>query len=80
MAELQGAGAFYAQCRSIAEYMMERSGDPRLFARIARDLKANPSMADWLAAHGNAANLPGTIEDLEQEWLVWARRRHLGDL
>lgn len=79
-AGLRDAAAFYAQCRSVAEFMIERSANPRLFARIARDLKDNPSMDDWLRDHGAAHSLPATVDDLDREWLKWAIARHLGDL
>lgn len=80
MAGLHDAGAFYAQCRSIADFMIERSEHPRLFAQIALDLKDDPSMETWLAANGAKFGLPTDVATLDREWREWAMKRHLGDL
>jgi hypothetical protein len=76
----EAAGAFYAQCRSVAEFMIERSGRPRLFAVLAIDLKDDPSMEKWLNERGAEFGLPRTVEALHEAWVKWAMARHLGDL
>jgi hypothetical protein len=76
----EAAGGFYAQCRSVAEFMIERSGRPRLFAVLAMDLKDDPSMEKWLSERGAEFGLPTTVEALHEAWVKWAMARHLGDL
>lgn len=62
---------FYAQSRGFADYMIEKSGDSRLFASIAAYIAAGGDMAGWLADHGQAAGVPDTIKTLDADFKAW---------
>ncbi|KLI63277.1 hypothetical protein [Aurantiacibacter marinus] len=61
---------FYSQSRVFADFMIEQSGDARIFAQVAQALKSGASFEEWLAS--NTAGLPQQIAILEARWQSFA--------
>jgi hypothetical protein len=67
-------GAFYHQCRSVADFLLARTGDDLVFRDIANALRDGATMPTWLAANAGRYRLPATIAELDAEWRTWATR------
>lgn len=57
-----------------ADYLLQRTGDDRVFLDIARHLSAGEDMRRWLNAGRVAreANLPCTLDGLDADFADWA--------
>lgn len=66
-----GSRAFYAQARVFADYLIERSGRPDVFAAIADAAADEQDFASWLGRHGADYRLPATLPALERDWRDW---------
>ena len=64
---------FYGQLRALADFMIERSGNEKLFVSIAEAEKAGKGMTGWLKEEGPTNKLPATVAKLEQEFLAWVQ-------
>lgn len=70
------SGMFYAQSRVFADFLIETSGDPAIFASIAdRDAKGTP-LPEWLAQERAARKLPGSIEALQAAFDSWLAKTY----
>ena len=67
---------FYLQSRLVADYILARCEEPAIMGTIAAALAENPDFEAWLAANGAKHGLPGSIAELEQDWLVWLGRMY----
>ncbi|WP_262693123.1 hypothetical protein [Kordiimonas aquimaris] len=67
---------FYAQSRGFADYMIEKTGNERIFADIARYIAAGNSMTEWLAAEGQNYGLSKTVDLLEEDFRLWLKGRY----
>ena len=65
---------FYLQSRRFADYLIERTGNPAVFGRVADAIAAGGSFADWLSVSGYPA-LPTTLDGLAADWRAWALKR-----
>lgn len=78
-AEAQKLGAaaplFYSQSRVFADYLLDRTGDPKVFADIATAFGRNETMDAWLAREGRARGLPATVSGLDKDWRAWLQAR-----
>lgn len=72
-ARLGRAKYFYAQARGLADFLLERSGEPTLFADLARSLRSGSDVGDWLRREGPDHGLPTSVSELEEAFLAWAR-------
>ncbi|MEN3748874.1 hypothetical protein TPR58_16990 [Sphingomonas sp. HF-S3] len=59
---------FYIQARAFADFMLERTGRPTVFAEIAESLAQGRSFEAWLGTRGPALGLPATIDALDAQW------------
>lgn len=66
-----GSRAFYAQARVFADYLIERSGRPDVFAAIADAAAEDQDFATWLGRQGADYGLPATLPALERDWSDW---------
>lgn len=67
---------FYLQSRLVADFILDRSGDPVVFGEVATAMARDPDFAAWLASSGAHHDLPGSISEFEQEWLRWLEQRY----
>jgi len=67
----QAGPNFYAQSRVVADFLLDRSGNPRILADIARSLAGGATIEQWLAANGAANHLEPTLAGLERQWQTW---------
>jgi hypothetical protein len=65
------ATVFYAQARAFADFAIERSGDPKIFAKIASAFQSETSLDKWLKDHGSKAALGDSVAKMEQTWEKW---------
>lgn len=71
---------FYAQSRGFADYMIEKSGDPQVFARIASYIAASGSMAGWLKENARSIGVADTVEALDEDFKGWIADKYDGRL
>ena len=62
---------FYAQSRVVADFLLDRSGNPKILAEVARSLAGGATIEQWLAASGAANRLEPTLAGLERQWQTW---------
>ena len=67
---------FYAQSRVLADFLLERSGDPGLYGRIATAVAGGETMEQWIAAEGPGLRLGRSVAELERDWLDWLGRTY----
>lgn len=66
---------FYIQSRAFADFLLERTGNERVFLAIAKALAAGESFDQWLARDGKAHRLPTSVAELAPQWETWVRSR-----
>lgn len=69
------AALFYFQGRMFADFLVERTGKPAVFARISAAFARNETMDQWLAAEGKDWGLPASVAALDGEWRQWLMKR-----
>jgi len=62
---------FYAQSRGFANYMIEKTGNERIFADIASHIADGGSMEGWLKNADEQYEIAGTISALEADFNNW---------
>jgi hypothetical protein len=67
----QQANWFYLQSRAVADFLLEQSKDPKVFADIASAAAQSQSFAHWLAARGERFALPPDMASLQALWENW---------
>ncbi|MBA3837399.1 MAG: hypothetical protein H2054_00560 [Sphingomonas sp.] len=66
---------YYLQSTMAAEYLVARTGDPAVFARIAAAFGRGETMAQWLANNEPKGKLPRDLTALQADWLAWLDQR-----
>lgn len=66
---------FYAQSRGFAEYMIEKTGNERIFADIAAFIVAGGSMQTWLDKNGPTYDIPHKLDALQTDFGNWLQSR-----
>ena len=69
---------FYAQARAVADFLIERSGNPKILGEISADLARGRTMEQWVAANGRRNKLGKSMRDLEKEWRRWGEAKFGG--
>ncbi|MEA3038281.1 MAG: hypothetical protein QOE79_794 [Sphingomonadales bacterium] len=69
------AAIFYLQGRVFADFLVDRSGDPAIFASIGEAFGQGKTMEQWLAANGRAKGLADSIAELDRQWRAWLAAR-----
>lgn len=75
LARTGNPGRFYAQARGFADFLIARSGDPRIFASIGDASARGIGFESWLKTQGAAHRLPVTLTALDAAWLQWMKAR-----
>ena len=73
---MRGGLLFYLQSRLFADYLIERSGDPAIFASLGAAFGRGETIDDWLRVHGAGHKLPATVDALDAAWRAWLRGRY----
>jgi hypothetical protein len=71
----RGAALFYLQSRMFADFLIERTGNPAIFAEIGAAFGAGRMIDQWLAASGRAHRLGTTVAELDGIWRSWLQAR-----
>jgi hypothetical protein len=64
---------FYTQSRAFADFMLQKTGDKRVFRKIADHLMGGGSFQSWLWSNGEQVGLPRSLPELEQQWQIWLK-------
>lgn len=70
---------FYANARALADYLIERSGDERILARISVMLSNGAEPSAWLARLCAAHSLPFSLDEADADFAAWSARRAAAD-
>lgn len=70
---------FYLQARLFADFLIEVTGDRRIFEHIAMGIKNDGSFVAWLAGNHEALGLGGNIASLEMQFERWIAARFAAD-
>ena len=70
---LQPLDDFYAFTRGFIDYLVEKSGNPRIFRHLARAAGEGMTAAEWFARHGTDYGLPGDMKALDADFRAYAR-------
>ncbi|MEM9501368.1 MAG: hypothetical protein AAF941_05930 [Pseudomonadota bacterium] len=62
---------FYVQSRLFADFMFEKTENPRIFVEIAETLGAGQDFETWLAANGSEHGLAEDIDTLGNQFSDW---------
>jgi hypothetical protein len=60
-----------SQIRLLADYLMEATGDPYVFARITEGLVGGATFEQWLADQSAYPPLPRSVNELQRRWMDW---------
>ena len=71
----RGAALFYLQGRMFADFLIDRTGDPTIFADIGAAFGRGRTIDQWLAERGPAFRLPATLDGLDAAWRTWLQGR-----
>lgn len=66
---------YYLQATLTAEYLVARTKDPAIFARIGAAFGRGETMAAWLANAEPKGELPRDLNALQDDWLAWLDER-----
>jgi hypothetical protein len=66
---------FYPQARLFADYLADRSGEPRVLAHISQGMAAGATLDAWLAANGASHKLPVSLAAMQADWDAWLDQR-----
>jgi len=70
------APRFYLQGRAWADFLIDRSGRPAIFADIASAMADGRTLEQWLAAEGPRNGLGATLPETERLWAAWLQARY----
>jgi hypothetical protein len=73
--ELREEGDFYSFSRAFADFMLETSGDQRIFSHIASAIKSGKNIESWLSSQ--TTPLPKKMNELERAWLDWVNKNYV---
>ena len=69
------ASAFYTQGNLFSEFMIEATGDRRVFEAISDEIYFTGDMAKWLKTQNTYSNLPRDLTALQLAWDAWASKQ-----
>lgn len=67
---------FYAEVHSFADFLISTSGNQRIFADIAQEIRGGGTMEQWLKDEGTRLGVPSTINALDATWREWLGARY----
>lgn len=66
--------AFYTQSRAFADFLIEKTRDPRIMATIATQVRNGLSFEQWLGTFGPRYGLPCDLPGLSEKWESWLQK------
>ncbi len=66
---------FYLQSAVAAQYLIDRTGDRRVFAKIAEAFVRGETIDQWLANKEPKGSLPRDLKALQADWMAWLDKR-----
>lgn len=70
-----GAILFYLQARAFADFLIDRTDDPAIFAQIGSAFGRGEPIDKWLQANGAKLGIGATMDELEDVWKIWLNGR-----
>jgi hypothetical protein len=70
-----GGILLYLQARAFADFLIDRTDDPAVFAQIGSAFGRGESVEQWLQANGAKLGLGATITELDANWKSWLNGR-----
>ena len=67
--------AFYTQGKLFSDFMIEKTGDKRVFEVISDEIYFTGDMAKWLKTQNTYSNLPRDLTALQLAWDAWASKQ-----
>lgn len=71
----EGGARFYLQSAVVSQYLIERTGDPKVFDRIAKAFVRGETIEQWLANAEPKGTLPRDLTAIQSDWLGWLETR-----
>lgn len=71
----EGGARFYLQSAVASQYLVERTGDQQVFARIAEAFVRGETIEQWLANPEPKGTLPRNLAAMQADWLAWLEAR-----
>lgn len=66
-----GGILFYLQARAFADFLIDRTDDPAIFASIGAAFGRGETLEQWLQSNGVQRGLGSSIGELEAIWKTW---------
>lgn len=66
---------FYLQSLLVSEYLIARSGDPKVIGQIAGAAAGGQSFTDWLSTIKKKNSLPVSVDAMQADWINWLEQR-----
>ncbi|MEY2883972.1 MAG: hypothetical protein RL490_1696 [Pseudomonadota bacterium] len=70
-----GSLRFYLQAAMVSRYLIDRTGDPTVFNRIAMAFVRGETIDQWLANAEPKGRLPRDVAAMQADWLGWLEKR-----
>ena len=64
---------YYAQCRSVADYLILVTGQQDIFGEITMNEVNGGDFASWLKKNGKENGLPDTVDELDKAYRKWLK-------
>lgn len=71
----EGGVRFYLQSAVVSQYLIDRTGDPKVFDRIAKAFVRGETIEQWLANPEPKGTLPRDLAAIQADWLGWLETR-----
>ena len=62
---------FYLQSLLVSEYLIARSGNPKVIGQIAAAAASGQSFTDWLSKNKKKSGLPASLDAMQTDWMDW---------
>lgn len=72
---VEGGARFYLQSAVASQYLIDRTGNRQIFARIAEAFARGETIEQWLANKEPKGKLPRDLKALQADWLSWLDQR-----
>lgn len=71
---------YYLLATLAAQYLIDRTEDPKIFGRLGAAFARGETMVDWLQSEEFKGRLPRSMDAVQADWLKWLDRRFLEEV